>query len=605
MDNRIENLASGILTSRKLLIAIFLSAVIFTVACVNSGIAMDDYHMKRVMLDPDNQQNFMDSPFDIFNFFNGDPEKMQAMIDFGWLPWWFTDTDIKASFWRPLSAFTHWLDYILFDGNPKIMHLHSILWYAALAVSVAICYRRIMGPTVAAGLAGLMWVLDDTHGTPVGFITNRNALIACLFCILALIAHDKWYKQKHSKWLFLALASLAASLLAKEAGIATVAYIFAYVVFLESGTWKNKIARFSPYIIVVIVWRIIWVSLGYGIKNVGIYTDPINEPIRFLIEMPGKMVLLLSGQLANIPSDFSILFGNNVTAIIIFAEVLILAVLAVILRPLLKTDITARFWACGMILSLIPCCAAFASDRMLMFVGIGAMGLTAQLFVFIFRSKDFYKPKRLLKIVSTVVIVLLMFGNIFLAPVGLYVKSLYPFGPPILFDSCLPPPIDDENVVNQNVIYVNPPSAFLASFSPYLMDPVYKNKPDGIRVLCSSMLGPTKVTRIDERSIEVRPTGSFVPTKFERVFNDPTGAYVGKVYRHNNFEVRVTLINEDAAPAAAIFTFDKPLEDPSFRWIRWSYGYYEPYTPPAIGKSEVLYGGTLKGGIKYMLKGAG
>ena len=305
-NNKIKKLCTSLLASRKFLFIIFVLAIIITLPSIKSGIMMDDYHMKALMLDPGNPHNFMTSPLNIFEFFDGDPARSQELIDYGWIPWWITDLSLKASFWRPLSAMTHWLDYLIFSFNPVAMHIPSILWYAGLSILVAVYYRRIMGPVAVAGLAALMWVLDDAHGTPVGFITNRNALITCFFCVLTLIAHDKWYKEKQLKWGITAIISLAMSLLAKEAGIATLAYLFAYIVILESGTWKNKLIRFMPYIIVAAVWRSLWIILGHGIKNVGMYVDPIAEPMRFFSEMWGKMVLLLSAQLAGIPADITI-----------------------------------------------------------------------------------------------------------------------------------------------------------------------------------------------------------------------------------------------------------------------------------------------------------
>jgi hypothetical protein len=449
-----------------------------------------------------------------------------------------------------------------------------------------------------------MWVLDDTHGTPVGFISNRNALMACFFAMLTLIAHDNWYKQKQLKWKLTAIISLAASLLSAEAGIATCAYLFAYVVFLESNTWRQKIVNLAPYAAVVIVWRITWGLLGYGVYNVGLYVDPLREPILFISEMWHKAILLLTAQFTGISSDISMMLSQHTLSQFIIGELLVLAVLAVLFIPVIKKDRIARFWTCGMLLSVLPCCATFPNDRMLIFVGIGAMGLLGQFIVFVFSNKDAYKPKPAVRVISVIAAVLFLFSNIVLSPGVLAVKSRYPLGPPKLTEKIFIPPIEDENIVNQDLIIVNPPSAFLAFASPYMFDPDYTNKPKLTRSLCSSLYGPTVVTRVDDNSISIRPAEGFMAFTLDRLFRgNNCQVQLGQQFHLTGMTVEITELTDDNRPAEAIFRFDKPLEDESFRWIKWCYGHYEPYTPPAVGQTETIKAGTLKGGIMHLLKG--
>jgi len=562
---------------------------------------MDDFHLKNLMHHPDNPYNIIKSPLDMFNFFDGDPETTSMLMDHG-LPWW-VDANIKAGFWRPLTAITHWLDYIIFSGDPMVMHLHSILWYAAAAVLVAVYYRRITGLTIAAGLAALMWVLDDTHGTPVGFISNRNALLACFFGMLTLIAHDNWYKHKQLKWKIIATVSLAASLLSAEAGIATCAYLFAYVVFLESSNWRQKLYNLAPYATVVIIWRIAWSLLGYGIVNVGLYVDPVRQPLLFVSEMWHKAILLLTAQLVGIASDIAIMLSAKALSHLVVIELFLLIILAAMFIPVIRKDKIARFWACGMLLSVLPCCATFPCDRMLVFVSIGAMGLLGQFIVCVFSNKDVYKSKRALRVISIVAAVLFLFSNIFLSPGALTVKTMYPLGPPKLTEKIFVPPIEDEKIVNQDLVVVNPPTAFLALASPYMFDLSYKNRPKLTRALCSSFYGPTEITRVDKNSLSIRPAEGYMAFTLDRLFRgNNCQMELGQKVHLTGMEVEVTELTDDNRPAEAVFRFDKPLEDESFRWLKWGYGQYESYTPPAVGQTEIIKAGTLKGGIMHLLK---
>jgi len=39
----------------------------------------------------------------------------------------------KLSFWRPLSAATHWIDYHLWPTSPALMRLHNAAWFARIS----------------------------------------------------------------------------------------------------------------------------------------------------------------------------------------------------------------------------------------------------------------------------------------------------------------------------------------------------------------------------------------------------------------------------------------------------------------------------------------
>ena len=117
-----------------------------------------------------------------------DPDRnLQPLRMYGALPWWTCD-DYRVAFWRPLASLTHWLDYRLFPQSFTWMHLHSILWYAAAVLAVAVLYRRLIDVTWVAGLAGLLFVLSDDGYFPTMWVANRNLLMSMVFGVLAIIA---------------------------------------------------------------------------------------------------------------------------------------------------------------------------------------------------------------------------------------------------------------------------------------------------------------------------------------------------------------------------------------------------------------------------------
>jgi hypothetical protein len=66
-------------------------AILFTLPSLNAGWLVDDYHHKLLMSDYEGIIKPLDSPLDMFNFLDGDPEHAAKGIDYGILPWWTYD----------------------------------------------------------------------------------------------------------------------------------------------------------------------------------------------------------------------------------------------------------------------------------------------------------------------------------------------------------------------------------------------------------------------------------------------------------------------------------------------------------------------------------
>lgn len=99
-------------------------------------------------------------------FYNRSPQERMLARNYGISPWWAPD-DLRVCLWRPVSAFTHWLDYQLFPDWPALMHAHNIAWFAALLFLLTIIYRKLIGTGWVAGLAALLFLLDGNTYYPV------------------------------------------------------------------------------------------------------------------------------------------------------------------------------------------------------------------------------------------------------------------------------------------------------------------------------------------------------------------------------------------------------------------------------------------------------
>ncbi len=575
------------LAHRHLPIVAAVLAVALALPSLGAGWLMDDYFQRASILRPPVLSEFFRSPIDMFRFLDGDPDRTGRLMDIGILPWW-TFKQIKAQFWRPVTVLTHWLDYRLWPDHPALMHAQSVLWFGGLAAVVALLYRRVMGPTWVAGAAALLYAVDDARGLAVGWLAGRNALPAAFFGVCALLAHDRWRRNGSRAGAALGTVLFAASLLSAEAGIATCAYLAAYAVVLDPGTWRNRCLALIPYAAVVVAWRITWGCLGYGVSHIGLYIDPIGEPLRFAVGAATRAPILLLGQWAAPPSETSALMAPDNIRWLWLGAVAFLALLAGVLAPLLRHDRLARFWALGMVLAVVPVCATFPADRLLIFVGIGAMPLLAGFLGLAFGRAD-WRPRTVAWRVGAV-----SFGVVFIiihaiaAPVALALRAGYPLGPKRIVDQYhVHTPMDD-SVERQDVIIVNAPSALHAGYLPMLRELDDRPVPRHTRTLAPGVPSVV-IRRPDARTLVIRPADGYLTWIFDRLFRseqDPMA--LGQQVALTGMTVEVTGLTDDGRPAEATFRFAVPLEDPSLRWLHWRDGAFVPFTPPPIGRSVEL-----------------
>ena len=202
--------------------------------------------------------------------------------------------------------------------------------------------------------------------------------MAGVFGFAALIAHDRWRRDGWRPGAWLAPLALLAALLSKEEAVCALGYLAAYAIFLEPGRWRRRLATLLPCLSTGAAWYVAYKALGYGASGSTAYVDPGSDPLHYLRHVIDHVPILLLGQWGLPASDLSVGLSTSAFAVHWWAAVIFLGVLAVLLGPLIARDALARFWTLGMLLSLLPACATFPGDRLLTFVGLGAMGLLAQ-----------------------------------------------------------------------------------------------------------------------------------------------------------------------------------------------------------------------------------
>lgn len=564
----------------------FLS-VIPLIPAISSGLVGDDYLFQAILQDlgPLSQGTKPDI-MHIYDFIPGGLSQSTLQSQ-GMLSWW-ADPELRISLFRPLTVLTFLLDQALFTENYVIQHLHSLLWYAFGVLVISFLYHLIidqksdnkkwflLSPPV---LASLMFAFDDVHTMSAGWIANRHVLVSLVTGGLMVYCHWLWWQSQKSIFSILALTLLILGLGISEGSLGALAYVIAWeLVFTVS--LKKKISHLIPYFLIVVLWRIVYNYLGYGIFGSGLYIDPINNPIEFMLSLIFRLPLLMVAQWSGISLDPILLLNDNLQLIVGFISIFLTIGIIIYLWPLLKKSALARFWAFGSVLSAVPLCAAFPMDRLLVFTGVGAFGLLAlQVYysgwipnteVFLSKWRRYVTagfliinlPFSILMMSAKSSFGLPLFGTIFNSGAQAQKKGeihFYLNGHefPVLYSSIIPY-FENRNTPEK--------VALLAPVTEECL--LERTGSHRIVIICEDGWLDHPMNRL-ERSLEL----PFV---------------VGETYRSSEFKAKILEITEDGDAKKVEFILDKPVGSAEYKWWFWGEKGLTKWEPISINEKTVL-----------------
>jgi hypothetical protein len=316
----------------------------------------------------------------------------------------------------------------------------------------------------------------------------------------------------------------------------------------------------------------------------GVYIDPLTDPGRFAVAVVQRAPFLLLGQWTPIPGEVAILLRLFFAGLLWWVAVSFLGLLLFIMAPLLRRDGLARFWAAGMVLAVIPACATFAMDRLLTFVGLGAFGLLARYWAFVFGHPSGVSSSRSWRILAVAMAWFFVAVHVVIAPIALSFRAANPMGPwwvenRLYVHTQLGPEVSD-----QTLVIVNAPSAAHAGYLIFRRALSGQPVPRHTRVLAPAIPAVT-IRRLDERTLAIRPARGYLDFPLDRVFRSERRALViGEHVKLTGMTVEISDLTPDGWPAEAVFRFDEPLESPSLHWLCFRGNRFELFMPPPIGQ---------------------
>lgn len=575
----------ALLAHRRMPFLSALVAIILFLPVLATGLMMDDHAHKMLVL----EGGYPGGPrgtWDLFRFLDNDPDALKYVVDRGMWPWWSVP-GFRLAFFRPIASLWHGLDYHAWPNAHAFMHAESILVFATAAFFASLLYRRLLGATVCAGLAGLMFAVDDAHSMVVTWIANRHSIISTACGIAALVAYDKARKDGWKPGTFLGPFAFILALLGGENGVSTLAYLFAYAVFLDPEPWRKRIVSLVPYGAITVTWAIGYKVGGYGAAGGAFYIDPVRQMGDYVQAITTRLPVLLTGQMAAPPADVWMSLPPEKTGGFVAIGVGILSVVTTALVVALRGNRTAAFFALGMTLSVLPACATWPGDRNLLFAGLGGFGLVAQL---LSASREHLKkPAR-----TFVAFVggLFIFLHLVVAPLLLPLRA---YGTGALLSGYTERAIrsfpSEGDLAGKTVIVVSAPDSVVSNTVVAAKVNARASLPETFRVLSTAVQGSMRVRRIDEKTLSIVMSAGHMHEPTATVFRDPRRfpLRVGDRISAKGLVAEVMTMTADGKlPERIDFHFDKAINDSSYVWIYWDKRHYAPLDLPNVGEERDL-----------------
>jgi hypothetical protein len=583
------------LASPRLSRFVALCGVLLTAPSLFIGFHLDDDVHRYLLGDYPGSAALLRAYESPFGIANGEPAVNRWQVDHGYAPWW-TEPTLLVSLWRPLSRLSHVLDAALWPNAALPMHAHSLLWYGALCWAAALYYRRLLGATTVAGLAALLYATDHAHGFAVGWIANRNAIITTCFGVLALYAHARARDEGRLAPALLAPLSYAAALLSGESSVAVLGYLVGHALCVDRAGPRAALRALWPFVLLTLGWRFAYNLLGHGAVGSGLYLDPVREPLSYALGCLQRVPMLVLGQLALPPAESYLFLGPSWRLPLLGLALAVTLLFARAAWPLLRGSGTAGCLALGMAGSLLAACSTHPNNRLLFYVGLGALGLLSELWHGFVQDAAWVPRAPGARLLTHATLAPLFALHLFVSPLLLPVTACSVALTAPVREALDSPTLSGEpgDLGEQQVLLVSAPDYFYTKLISIDAELSGRRAPRTLHVLS---YGPVALTLTREGPRELRVDyASSVPARglMELYGTAERGFELGSRHRFQGMELEVLAVelaggatnaeNDPGRPRSVRFRFDAPLDGPGRRVLAWDGQRYAPFALPAPGQ---------------------
>lgn len=504
---------------------------------------------------------------EFYTFADGDPAQARALIADADVPWW-ADPSLRLRFFRPLSSALLLLDAALFGESSFAMHLHSTAWYLGLIALVGVLYRRTLPPGLTA-LALLIFAVDDAHWMPVGWLANRNALVAAVPAFAGLLAHIRWRAEGWRPGALLAAAGFMVGLLGGEAALGVFGLLLAWELFAGPG---RPHVGLLPAGIIGVIWAFFYRAGGYGAFGSGMYFDPLHDPLRYAGAALTRIPILLAGQFSGIPSDLH-MFEPALAPVLAGVGTGVGLGVVLLLRHAWPSLTTAeqgalRWLIPGALFALLPVIATFPLDRLLLIPSIGGAVVTAV------ALRHAYRALGRLRLLTLPI----GFVHLLEAPLVWLLYPVFIHAANIAYLHIL----DNAPDWSGRHVLLLCSDAPLSTYTPGQL--ALSGRPMPARW---SPLSMGRSAHVIERPTPTtlllsRVDGPMLGGTFEELYHGDPSWQVGDTVTVASMTVRIDAV-EDGLPTRLLLSFDRPLPDDDLLFLSLQGGTLQPIALPDVG----------------------
>ena len=372
MANRVEK--GGEIRAGSLYLVVLLGIALH-LPSLGWGFFMDDYVHLGVLTGE--WQHPQLRSWSLFDF--GEVKDFEYRPDFdGGFPWW-TDQDWKARFFRPVSSLSVWLDFQMFGEWAPGFHLTNLLLFGLLIRSLYPLYRSWgLGPK-AAFMSMLVFACLDDNLTPVGWLANRNSLLATLLIVLAMLLVQR-ARLESSTWSLLgAFLACGGAVLAKESGVVAFLIVGAYLVW-DAKAYQSSLPPLvyrlglTLAVTLPITYLAAYVSAGYGTRSL-FYAMPWDSPVRFLQHLGILLATIWTNLMMPFPLDTLSFHPEQLYWLFWVAALPGVLLMIPLLRGLRGNGSKIMPGLLWLLVTLVPQGGAAISDRLFMLPLVGGVTL--------------------------------------------------------------------------------------------------------------------------------------------------------------------------------------------------------------------------------------
>ena len=323
---------------------------------LSAGFYLDDL-WQHALLDAHerglDERSGLELALSLWSWDTGLPERPYLRTGAPYMAAWFSDLDLSVRFFRPLSAWTLMVNHKLGGADPFGYHVVNLAIWLLFAAAGLELHRRLLpapGARPALLLAGLLFVVNDSHQNNVAWISTRHALLASLLSLICLLYYDRFRHRGGLRNLALSVLALALGLAAGETALLTLAWIASYEIFLSHDPPRLRIACAAPLFVLAGGFLAFYVSAGYGAYGSSWYLNPFDRPLGFFrAALTERLPGYLMGALTVLPGE---IFQAGSTLVTLVGLAL-LAVVILMLFPSLVARPEMRFAAGATLLSIL------------------------------------------------------------------------------------------------------------------------------------------------------------------------------------------------------------------------------------------------------------